>query len=78
MTRQVVLERARKLKLRCAAKALNARDLFEADEAFVTNALLGIMPLTGLDKRKIGTGKPGPVTSRLRKVYETGYAVRVE
>lgn len=66
VTRQVVLERARKLKLRCAAKALNARDLLEADEAFVTNALLGVMPLTRLGLKQIGTGNPGPVTRRLR------------
>lgn len=67
VTRQVVLARARKLKLRCAAKALNARDLFEADEAFLTNALLGIMPLTSLGQKQIGTGRPGPVTKQLRK-----------
>ncbi len=64
--RQAVLTRARRLKLRCAAKTLQAQDLFTADEAFVTNALLGIMPLTGLDKQPIATGKPGPVTRRLQ------------
>jgi branched-chain amino acid aminotransferase len=67
VTRQVVLAAARRLELRCAAKALNARDLFKADEAFLTNALLGIMPLASLDLKPIGTGKPGPVTRRLRK-----------
>ena len=66
VTRQAVLECARKLKLRCAAKTLKARDLLEADEAFVTNALLGIMPLTRVGSKPIGTGKPGPVTRRLR------------
>ncbi len=70
VTRQAVLERARKLKLRCATKPLKAQDLFEADEAFLTNALIGIMPLTGLDKQQIGTGKPGPVTLRLREAYD--------
>ncbi len=67
VTRQVVLSRARGLKIRCAAKTLNARDLFEADEAFLTNALLGIMPLTSVEGRWIGTCNPGPVTRRLRK-----------
>lgn len=66
VTRQVVLSRARRLKLRCAAKTLKARDLFAADEAFVTSALLGIMPLTRLGQKQIGTGKPGPITRRLR------------
>lgn len=66
VTRQAVLTRARRLKLRCAAKTLKAQDLFEADEAFVTNALIGIMPLTRLGQKKIATGKPGPITRRLR------------
>lgn len=69
--RQVVLDRARKLKLCCAAKALKARDLFEADEAFLTNALLGIMPLTYLDLKQIGNGKPGPITRRLCEAYQS-------
>lgn len=68
VTRQVVLARARQLKLRCAAKTLNAQDLFDADEAFVTNALLGVMPLTRVGSKPIGTGKPGPVTRRLRRL----------
>ncbi|MBI5024866.1 MAG: aminotransferase class IV family protein [Candidatus Omnitrophica bacterium] len=63
--RQTVLEDARRLKIHCAAQTLRARDLVDADEAFLTNALLGIMPLTGLDKQPIGTGKPWPVTRRL-------------
>ncbi|MBI3616860.1 MAG: aminotransferase class IV family protein [Candidatus Omnitrophica bacterium] len=67
VTRQRVIAAARGLKIHCATRALTAADLFNADEAFVTNALLGIMPLTGLDKQPIGTGNPGPVTSRLRK-----------
>ena len=63
--RQRVLSRARKLKLRCTTKSITPQDLLEADEAFVTNALLGIMPLTRLGSKRIGTGKPGPVTRRL-------------
>ncbi|MBI5416232.1 MAG: aminotransferase class IV family protein [Candidatus Omnitrophica bacterium] len=65
--RQAVLDRARGLKIRCRLRPLQPRDLFEADEAFVTNALLGVMPLTRLGSKPIGTGKPGPVTRRLRR-----------
>lgn len=63
--RQQVISAARRLKIHYSAKTLNAEDLFASDEAFVTNALLGIMPLTRLGQKKIGTGKPGPVTRRL-------------
>lgn len=76
VTRQVVLDRARRLKIRCLAKTLNAQDLFEADEAFVTNVLLRIMPLTHIGQKQIGTGKPGPVTRRLARFYTTIVAPR--
>lgn len=49
---------------------LRADDLEAADEAFLTNALLGIMPLVRLGGRAIGDGRPGPLTSALRARYE--------
>lgn len=67
ITRQAVLGLARRLKIRCVSRRLMAADLFEADEAFLTNALLGIMPLTQAGSKPIGTGKPGPITLRLRE-----------
>lgn len=42
----------------------------EADECFLTNALIGILPLTVLDGRPVGTGWPGPLTNRLVAAYE--------
>lgn len=45
-------------------------DLLAADEAFLTNALLGVMPLVEIDGRPVGTGRPGSVTLRLRQAYE--------
>ncbi len=72
ITRQAVLERARRLKIRCVSQPLKAADLLEADEAFLTNALLGIMPLTSVNSNPIGAGNPGAVTSRLCKSCKTG------
>lgn len=69
VTRQAVIECARKLGLRCAARHAAAGRLREADEAFVTNAVLGVVPLTRVGEEKIGSGKPGPITARLREAY---------
>ncbi len=45
--------------------------LFErAEEAFLTNALMGVMPLVAVDGRPVGDGRPGPVTLALRRAYE--------
>ena len=40
-----------------------------ADEAFITSASTFVMPVVELDGTPIGTGKPGPVATRLREIY---------
>ncbi len=45
-------------------------DLPAADEAFLSASVSGIVPLTSLDGRPIGTGRPGPLTLALREARE--------
>ena len=45
---------------------LTIRDLVEADEAFVSSSVAGILPVTRLDDTPIGAGVPGPWTRRAR------------
>lgn len=42
---------------------------YAADEAFVTGTLGGVTPVTKIDGRVIGTGKPGPVTAAVSDAY---------
>ncbi len=44
-------------------------ETYSANEAFVTGTLGGVTPVTMIDGRRIGTGKPGPVTARLSALY---------
>ncbi|MFQ5482595.1 MAG: aminotransferase class IV [Nitrospinaceae bacterium] len=44
--------------------------LEQADEAFLTGTVKGVMPVTQLDGRVVGEGVPGPVTRRLMKLYD--------
>jgi branched-chain amino acid aminotransferase len=44
-------------------------ETYAANEAFVTGTLGGITPVSTIDGRKIGQGKPGPVTSELSDLY---------
>lgn len=44
--------------------------LLNSDEVFLTNALMGIMPVCAIDGRRIGSGIPGPVTRVLRTAYK--------
>ncbi len=43
--------------------------LAAADEAFITSTSCGLFPLTRLDGAPIGSGRPGPVTTRLLNTY---------
>ena len=45
-------------------------ELRGADEAFLTSAARGVLPVTAVDGAPVGSGLPGPVTSRLRELYQ--------
>ncbi|MCW5752638.1 MAG: aminotransferase class IV [Alphaproteobacteria bacterium] len=43
--------------------------VYSADEAFVTGTLGGVTPVTRIDGRTIGDGRPGPLTTRASELY---------
>jgi branched-chain amino acid aminotransferase len=45
-------------------------ETYSASEAFVTGTLGGVTPVTAIDGRRIGDGKPGPVTARISDIYQ--------
>jgi branched-chain amino acid aminotransferase len=65
ITRKTVLEVASRLGIPAQETALALFDVYTADEAFMTGSGAEVMPVTSLDGRTIGAGKPGPVTLRL-------------
>ena len=67
--RQIVMDLARQHHILCRAVAAKKKDLVSSEEAFLTNSFLGVMPLTSLDGKKIGLGRMGPLTKRLREDY---------
>lgn len=69
IARQAVLEMASSLGIRATETELKPETLSEADEAFFTNSIIEIMPLTRLDDKPIGSGKPGTMTLRLMEAY---------
>ena len=50
-------------------------ELRTADEVFLTNALMGIVPLTEVDRLRIGTCVPGRVSLKLRAELERSESV---
>ena len=45
---------------------LTTRDLYDADEAFLSSSVAGILPVSRFAGEPIGTGLPGPWTLRAR------------
>ncbi len=69
ITRNAVLELARKAAIPTQELALTRHDVFVADECFLTGTAAEIIPVVKCDARIIGTGKPGPITKQLREAF---------
>lgn len=69
ITRRLVLKIARRMKIKTKEMTVMPRDLLNADEAFLTNSLIELMPLTTIDGKPVGKGKAGVVTLRILREY---------
>lgn len=65
-TRDWILRWGAAAGLRVAEGLLTTRDLAEADEAFLSSSVAGILPVTRYESQPIGAGRPGPWTLRAR------------
>ena len=70
ITRQAVLELAADAGLEAVESQVEPSAFGDASEAFLTNSVMEVMPLTRLDGRPVGSGRPGPATERLRRLYQ--------
>jgi branched-chain amino acid aminotransferase len=64
ITRDVVIEIAREFGIPVNEPNLTRYDIYTADECFLTGTAAEIIPVISLDKRRIGSGAPGPETAR--------------
>lgn len=69
ITMRTVCELAETHAIPCAAVVLTRYDLYTADECFLTGTGAELIPVTKIDGRIIGTGKPGHVTQRLTEAF---------
>jgi branched-chain amino acid aminotransferase len=70
ITRDVVLRLARESGILVEEGEWPAEVLQNADESFITGTVKMVMPVTSLDGRPIGNGKPGPITKMLMRLYK--------
>ena len=69
ITRNAVIELAREQGLIVLEERFTRDEMYIADEVFVTGTAAELTPVREIDQRRIGTGKPGPVTAALQKRF---------
>lgn len=69
ITRSAVMDIGRKAGLDVIEDVLTRHNLFTADECFLTGTAAEIVPVVSIEKRTIGTGKPGKITLKLMKEF---------
>jgi branched-chain amino acid aminotransferase len=69
ITRNAVLELAREQGIAVVEERFTRDEMYIADEVFVTGTAAELTPVREIDNRRIGTGKPGPVTAALQKRF---------
>lgn len=69
ITRKVIFDLAKKYSIPLNEGKFRLDDLYNSDEAFLTNSLVGVMPLTSIENRIIGKGESGRLTRFLIRKY---------
>jgi D-alanine transaminase len=70
ITRDLVVEIARAKGVSCDELPVKIETLSSADEVWLTSSTKEILPITRIDGRPVGTGKPGPMHARMFALYK--------
>ena len=69
VTRRVVIECALQAGIKVKETFMTRHEIFNAQEAFLTNTSWEILPVRELDRRVIGKNIPGPITQKLQQTF---------
>ncbi|MBY0588093.1 branched-chain-amino-acid transaminase [bacterium] len=70
VTRNAVMEVARKAGYAMSERSMTRHDVYTADEVFLTGTAAEVIPVVKVDNRLIGTGKPGPIFMDIKTRFE--------
>ena len=70
VTRNTVIELARKVGHTVTEEFLTVQDVHDADEAFFTGTATEVIPMTSLDGQRIGCGTPGEITREIIALFQ--------
>src|SRR5262249_22513977 len=77
VSRGTVFDLAREMALPVVEEDFQPYDVYTADEAFFTSTSPCILPVTRVDRRPIGDGRPGPITARLLRAWSETVGVDI-
>ncbi|HET9173791.1 MAG TPA: branched-chain amino acid transaminase [Candidatus Saccharimonadales bacterium] len=69
ITRDSILKLAPSLNIPVEERSIDRTELYKTDEIFLCGSSARITPVLSIDKRPIGDGTPGPVTTKLQAAY---------
>ena len=72
ITRNIVLRLASESGIPTDETRLTVDDLLRAEECFLTNTTQEVLPVTRVDSKMIGDGRPGEITRRLHALFRAG------
>jgi D-alanine transaminase len=71
ITRSVLIDAIKALGLVLEERPFTVAEAYAAREAFVTAASQVVMPVVRIDDRPVGSGRPGPVATALRRDFHS-------
>ena len=77
VSRGMAIDLTRQLDIPLVEEDLQPYDLYTADEAFWTTTSMCVMPMTQVDRRPIGDGKPGPMSQRLLAAWSEAVGIDI-
>jgi len=72
ITRQVIIELCRENNIKISERRVHYFDIIKADEIFLTNSLMEIMPGKEIDIYKVKGKIPGSITCKLLEMFKKG------
>lgn len=73
-TRGAIIELARREAIDLRIRGLTVNDVLAADEIFLTNSIMNVMPICRVERKPIGDEKPATLTKRMSELLTAGDA----
>ena len=70
VARKTVCQIAADSSIKLVEKDLSINDVLDAEEIFLTNAIMQVMPVNSVEKHTVSEGKVGPMAKKLKKSFD--------